>query len=154
MTNKRYAIAMTAGMIAGCALMGTLAFTPLTLTEDATSTPQATPTPELIEHIEAVLDLPDCAVGEEAIPTDTGYICGPADLPVPDISTPEVLPPPAEEAPIIEDTTPVSWEKSIATPCAQEDSQNCYWLAAERGNGQGDSFIDLGGVTYYFGQAN
>lgn len=34
-------------------------------------------------------------------------------------------------------------------PCAQEDSENCYWDAATRGNGVGDSFVNLAGVTYY-----
>ena len=30
-------------------------------------------------------------------------------------------------------------------PCATEDSANCYWNARTMGNGQGRSFIDLGG---------
>jgi len=33
--------------------------------------------------------------------------------------------------------------------CEYEDSQNCYWDAAARGNGQGRSFIDVGGVVLY-----
>lgn len=33
-------------------------------------------------------------------------------------------------------------------PCHVEDDHNCYWLAAERGNGQGGSFIDLNGWRY------
>lgn len=36
-------------------------------------------------------------------------------------------------------------------PCKHEDSANCYWDAAERGNGQGDSFVDIDGVAYYVG---
>lgn len=32
--------------------------------------------------------------------------------------------------------------------CATEDSVNCYWDAA-RGNGEGRSFINWDGVTYY-----
>jgi hypothetical protein len=34
-------------------------------------------------------------------------------------------------------------------PCAQEDSDNCYWDAARMGNHGGTSFITLDGVTYY-----
>ena len=36
-------------------------------------------------------------------------------------------------------------------PCATEDSENCYWDAAKRGDGTGVSFIDWHGVTYYEG---
>ena len=31
-------------------------------------------------------------------------------------------------------------------PCATEDSTNCHWDAQTRGNGQGVSFVDLGGM--------
>lgn len=34
-------------------------------------------------------------------------------------------------------------------PCPSEDSSNCYWDATTRGNGQGTSFVNLNGVTYY-----
>lgn len=34
-------------------------------------------------------------------------------------------------------------------PCPTEDSDNCYWDAATRGNGQGTSFIVVDGVVYY-----
>lgn len=34
-------------------------------------------------------------------------------------------------------------------PCEFEDSVNCYWDAQSRGDGQGASFIDIDGVTYY-----
>ena len=34
-------------------------------------------------------------------------------------------------------------------PCAQEDSDNCYWDAALFGNHEGTSFVTLNGVTYY-----
>lgn len=34
-------------------------------------------------------------------------------------------------------------------PCATEDSTNCLWDAQEAGNGQGNSFIDIGGKAYY-----
>ncbi len=33
--------------------------------------------------------------------------------------------------------------------CANEDSMNCYWNAATNGNGIGQSFIDIAGITYY-----
>lgn len=39
--------------------------------------------------------------------------------------------------------------KVTLSPCSQEDSDNCYWDAAHRGNHQGTSFITLDGVTYY-----
>ena len=37
------------------------------------------------------------------------------------------------------------------TPCATEDSSNCYWNAAERGNGTGASFLDIGGAIIWQG---
>lgn len=37
------------------------------------------------------------------------------------------------------------------TPCATEDSSNCYWNAAERGNGTGADFLDLGGAIIWQG---
>jgi hypothetical protein len=33
--------------------------------------------------------------------------------------------------------------------CEYEDSTNCYWDAATRGNGRGQSFIDHHGVIFY-----
>lgn len=33
-------------------------------------------------------------------------------------------------------------------PCQAEDSPNCYWDATARGNGQGNSFVDVMGVQY------
>lgn len=35
-------------------------------------------------------------------------------------------------------------------PCPTEDSTNCMWNASERGNGLGDSFIDINGSLIYF----
>ena len=35
--------------------------------------------------------------------------------------------------------------------CDTEDSTNCYWDANVRGNGAGNSFIDVNGTAYYFG---
>lgn len=34
-------------------------------------------------------------------------------------------------------------------PCAEEDSDDCYWDADTRGNGYGVSFVTIDGVTYY-----
>ena len=37
--------------------------------------------------------------------------------------------------------------------CVEEDSTDvdCHWNAAERGNGQGESFVVVDGVTYMLG---
>lgn len=35
------------------------------------------------------------------------------------------------------------------TECATEDSHNCFWDATIKGNGQGNSFIDINGTAYY-----
>lgn len=37
----------------------------------------------------------------------------------------------------------------INTPCAMEDSPNCFWDASSAGNGVGNSFIDVGGHAFY-----
>lgn len=38
---------------------------------------------------------------------------------------------------------------SLAFPaCATEDSSNCVWIAPLQGNGQGHSFVDIGGVVF------
>lgn len=37
----------------------------------------------------------------------------------------------------------------ILPPCPTEDSNNCYWDAQSRGNGQGTSFVVIDGVVYY-----
>lgn len=37
-------------------------------------------------------------------------------------------------------------------PCATEDSVNCYWDAQQRGNGEGRSFVNYNGQTYYLGK--
>ena len=34
-------------------------------------------------------------------------------------------------------------------PCPTEDSSDCYWDAAKMGNGQGVSFVNINGVSYY-----
>jgi hypothetical protein len=33
-------------------------------------------------------------------------------------------------------------------PCAYEDSADCYWNAQERGNGIGQSFVDIDGIAF------
>lgn len=38
-------------------------------------------------------------------------------------------------------------------PCATEDSENCFWDAMERGNGQGTSFVSYKGKWYYMDPA-
>lgn len=40
------------------------------------------------------------------------------------------------------------WHRTLVR-CAEEDSRNCYWNAAHRGNGRGRSFIDVHGRAYY-----
>ena len=42
-------------------------------------------------------------------------------------------------------------QASELAPCEFEDSANCYWDSSERGNGQGDSFVDVDGTAYYVG---
>ena len=37
--------------------------------------------------------------------------------------------------------------------CKTEDSDNCYWDALERGNGQGTSFVSYKGKWYYMDPA-
>lgn len=39
---------------------------------------------------------------------------------------------------------------ALTTPCATEDSANCYWDASSRGNGMGTSFIDIGGHVIHY----
>lgn len=33
--------------------------------------------------------------------------------------------------------------------CEVEDSQDCFWDAGTSGNGDGQSFVDIGGTAYY-----
>ena len=33
--------------------------------------------------------------------------------------------------------------------CAAEDSTNCHWDARARGNGKGESYVDIRGVALY-----
>lgn len=35
------------------------------------------------------------------------------------------------------------------TACEYEDSTDCFWDAEVRGNGSGDSFVDIAGTAYY-----
>lgn len=39
---------------------------------------------------------------------------------------------------------------AVATPCEYEDSTNCYWSASTQGNGYGQSFVDVAGLTIRF----
>lgn len=33
-------------------------------------------------------------------------------------------------------------------PCECKDSENCYWDASARGNGEGQSFVGINGAYY------
>jgi hypothetical protein len=44
--------------------------------------------------------------------------------------------------------------EALDTPCAQEDSDNCYWDAEEQGNGEGTSFVAIDGNVYYGEESN
>lgn len=41
------------------------------------------------------------------------------------------------------------FDRALTTPCAEEDSDNCYWNASLQGNGEGSSFVVVNGTTYY-----
>lgn len=36
-------------------------------------------------------------------------------------------------------------------PCVYEDSSNCFWDARKRGNGKGQSFVNIDGHVYLWG---
>jgi len=38
---------------------------------------------------------------------------------------------------------------NLLPECPTEDSSTCVWYADVQGNGQGNSFIDLGGNVFY-----
>lgn len=38
---------------------------------------------------------------------------------------------------------------AFTTPCATEDSDNCYWDANSRGNHSGQSFVAVNGTILY-----
>lgn len=44
-----------------------------------------------------------------------------------------------------------SYITALTTPCATEDSDNCYWNASLNGNGLGSSFVVVNGEYYYLG---
>jgi hypothetical protein len=46
-----------------------------------------------------MVPVPDCGPGEEAWPTETGYVCGPADLADPTLPA-DQQPPPLSVAPV------------------------------------------------------
>lgn len=41
------------------------------------------------------------------------------------------------------------WGTAVVTPCATEDSTNCYWDATLMGNGEGTSFVNVEGALYF-----
>ena len=43
---------------------------------------------------------------------------------------------------------------ALTTPCATEDSSNCFYDASTRGNGIGMSLIDVQGTAYLFDSLN
>ena len=43
----------------------------------------------------------------------------------------------------------VATMRITTTPCEFEDSTNCHWIASDHGNGMGESFIDIMGMTIY-----
>jgi hypothetical protein len=81
------------------------------------------------------------------------------ELPVPVITDAPV--PPTTELPhctdAIADAGGQCWGEPTATgfpdlvlpACVVEDGDNCYWDAHAMGNGQGWSFVTIGGITYY-----
>lgn len=42
-----------------------------------------------------------------------------------------------------------AYSVALSTPCAQEDSANCYWDAHTMGNDIGQSFVNIAGVVFY-----
>ena len=51
------------------------------------------------------------------------------------------------------DTCPHDYD--VLAPCEYEDSADCYWDAANRGNGLGNSFVDIDGLLFSWdGKAN
>lgn len=48
--------------------------------------------------------------------------------------------------------TPPARTVWMKTPCAQEDSTNCYWNAREQGDGRGHSFyaVTRSGISCHF----
>lgn len=48
---------------------------------------------------------------------------------------------------------PITPEPHEVLPaCPSEDSDNCYWDASTRGNGEGDSFYVVDGTVTYIGE--
>jgi hypothetical protein len=69
-------------------------------------------------------------------------------------------PEPHEPAPVVTHTPVPRCTDAIADaggickgeplpPCPTEDSDNCYWDAGTRGNGDGESFVTEYGITTY-----
>ena len=36
----------------------------------------------------------------------------------------------------------------VLPPCTMEDDADCHWQAHERGNGMGQSFVNVNGIIY------
>ena len=47
------------------------------------------------------------------------------------------------------DPLPTPAPSSTLPPCEYEDSDNCFWDAQSRGNGEGTSFVVLDNIVYY-----
>lgn len=47
------------------------------------------------------------------------------------------------------DVTLSNGYRDVITPCRVEDGRRCYWLAHERGNKAGRSFIVMRGTRFY-----
>lgn len=81
-------------------------------------------------------------------------ITGNVDTTSPDEVTPDPTPTPTETpepTPTPEPSTGIgdpAFPDVTLTPCATEDSSDCYWNAATMGNGEGRSFVNLNGTRY------
>lgn len=43
--------------------------------------------------------------------------------------------------------------KLLLSPCATEDSNNCYWDGSTMGNGRGDSYVTVNDTVMYVWRA-
>lgn len=62
-------------------------------------------------------------------------------------STAAPLPTPTMTVTVTPEPTPAP--SSTLPPCEYEDSDNCFWDAQSRGNGEGTSFVVLDNIVYY-----
>lgn len=83
---------------------------------------------------------------------DPVQVCNPADVATP----PDKEPNPAD--PLTNPDYYLYWINvgemmdALTTPCATEDSHNCFWDAANVGNGLGENYTDINGVYYTWDQ--